>query len=94
MADMNFDTLPAPHMRRAVEDYIFRGAPPGSFLTAFLCNDLRWACAEADHINQRLIWEWCHWFWNNAPQGCWGSRESFSAWTAVGGLTGKDPQDD
>jgi hypothetical protein len=45
-----------------------------------LCNDLKEACAMADHINQRQIWAIVNWLYNDAPSPCWGSEMNFNNW--------------
>ena len=69
------------HMAGAVKRYILQGIPPGSFLTAVLCNDLREAFARADDENAAAMHGWVKFFYNYAPTGCWGSPENYSAWT-------------
>ena len=83
MASLRYDNGDLPeHMREGVKLYIERGIPPGSFLTAIICNDLREACGRADYINQHRIFEIVRWFWNEAPSPCWGSAERMKSWMA------------
>ena len=70
------------HMIGAVRRYIMHGIPPGSFLTAVICNDLREAVARADDDNAAALAGWVRFFYNYAPSGCWGTRERFEAWMA------------
>lgn len=76
------------HMTGAVKQYIEDGIPPGSFLTAVICNDLKEAVGRADHINIQALPNIVSWFYINAPRECWGSPEKFEAWIAA-----KKPQD-
>lgn len=77
------------HMQRGFIDYIETGAPPGDFLTAVICNDLRGAFGQADNINFYLIGDFVSAFHNFAPAMCWGSNEAFMHWQQAGGLKGK-----
>lgn len=76
------------HMRRAVTDYVERGAPIGSFLTAVLSNDFVAAHTRADHENRAAIDEWIEFLRAFAPDLCWGSLEKVEAWQQRGGLKG------
>lgn len=94
-----FNYLSAPNslgpcFRRYIEDKI----PPGGFVLAVLCNDLKEACARADDINRRLLWEIVAWLYNEAPSDCWGSPERVEAWLSdkariataeAGGISGR-----
>lgn len=77
---MNYDSYPNRGNVAGIRNYIERRVPPGGFLLAILTNDLREACARANHINQRLIFEIVVWFWNEAPANCWGSHERVEEW--------------
>jgi hypothetical protein len=69
-----------PYMHGGIVRWIENAIPPGSFLTAVLCNDLREACACADDANRYLLFEYVKWLHNHAPCECWGSSESFNTW--------------
>ena len=84
----NYDILPQ-HMRGAAQRYIENGIPPGSFLSAVICNDLASAMGRADHINRERIHDIVSFFYNEAPGPCWGSREKLAAWLESGGLDGQ-----
>lgn len=71
--------IPA-YMHGAITRYVEHRIPPGSFLTAIICNDLREAVARADDENSRCIPAYVRWFYNNAPCGCWGSPAKYQAW--------------
>jgi hypothetical protein len=77
---IRYDTVPAPHMRGAVERYMEHGIPPGGFLTALLANDLIRAAGAADDINGQLLKEWASWLYNCAPPASFGSREAVASW--------------
>jgi hypothetical protein len=70
------------HMVGAVRRYIMQGIPPGSFLTAVLCNDLREAFSRADDDNSAAMRGWVQFLYNYAPSGCWGSPDRYAAWLA------------
>lgn len=76
------------HNIEGLKLWIERGIEPGSFLSAVLCNDLKEACAYADHINLHHIWDIVFYLWNYAPGNCWGSPEAFQQWKQSGGLYG------
>jgi hypothetical protein len=64
----------------SLQAYIETGRPLGGFLEAVVSNDLKEACARADDINQRQIFDYVKWLYNNAPIGCWGSPENYEFW--------------
>lgn len=79
--DAGSHMIPA-YMVGAVKRYLMKGIPPGSFLTAVLCNDLREAFARADDENAAAMHDWVRFFYNYAPSGSWGSPDRFAAWMA------------
>lgn len=62
--------------------YIELHIQAGSFLTAVLCNDLKVACAKADHVNRRNLCEIVEWLHQYAPSDSWGSAENVESWLA------------
>lgn len=70
------------HMVGGIERYIEQRVPPGSFLSAVICNDLKQAVAKADDINMNLLPQYVKFFYNCAPSPCWGSPERMDAWLA------------
>lgn len=68
------------YMMDGMRNYIEHGVPPGSFLTAVICNDLFEACGHADDTNLRNIPAYCSYFYSEAPPQCWGSSEKMHAW--------------
>ena len=88
---INYDRIPE-HMQGAAQRYIEKGIPPGSFLTAVICNDLRGAFQRADHINTDAMLDWVSFFYNDVPGNCYGSPEAYDAWLKRGGLGGGDGQ--
>ena len=81
MSDVNWGRIPE-RMRGGITRYIEHGIPPGDFLTAVICNDLREACARADDENRYLLWDYVRFFYNYTPTGCWGSPEKMKVWIA------------
>ena len=77
-------------MRGGITRYLEHGIPPGHFLTAVICNDLREACERADDENKHLLFEYVKFFYCHTPVGCWGSPENFEAWVKRGGDRGRE----
>ena len=73
----------------AILRYIDDGIEPGSFMSAVICNDLKHAVAYADHWNIKNIPAYVSWFYNFAPQDCWGSYKEMETWISEGGSNGK-----
>jgi hypothetical protein len=67
-------------MMPSIELYIKEGVPPGDFLTAIICNDLKEACGRADNENIRNLPAYAAFFYNNAPADCHGSKEIMKKW--------------
>lgn len=80
MNNIRYDLVPVDYMAGAVQRYIENRIDPGSFLASIICNDLTTACGKADSTNQQYLVEWVKWFYNEAPNNCWGSREKYIAW--------------
>jgi len=73
-------TLLPPHIREGVKHYIERGARPGHFRTAVICNNLAEAMGRADDTNRARLFDIVSFFYNEAPGPCWGSPEKMKAW--------------
>lgn len=84
---INYSNLP-PHMHGAIQRYIDNGIEPGSFLKAVLSNDLVQAFGAADEFNSAAMRDWAMFLYNEAPSGCWGSREKVHNWIKQGGIEG------
>ena len=67
-------------MMGGIDRYIESGIPPGDFLTAIICNDLREACSRADDENLKNIPAYVAYFYNEAPTFCWGSEGQMKRW--------------
>ncbi len=87
METRGLDRLPE-HMRDAVDRYVQRGIPGGSFLTAVLSNKLVDAYSRADDMNTDAMRAWASWLHNDAPGDCWGDAATVREWCAHGGLQG------
>lgn len=79
------DSEVPPHIHGAIVRYIVDGTPPGGFLTAVICNDLRESFARADLDNREQLFEIVNFFYNHAPGKCWGSPDEMMTWE---GMTG------
>ena len=64
----------------AIDMYLNNYLPPGDFLTAVICNDLKGAVGRADDFNIRNIPAIVAYFYNEAPSISWGSKEKMKAW--------------
>lgn len=80
MQPIDYSSVPVPYMADGVRRYIESRIPPGHFLTAVICNDLKEAFARADDSNSAAMRDWVRWFYNEAPSGCWGSRQAMTDW--------------
>jgi hypothetical protein len=69
-------------MMGGLDRYIRHGCPPGDFLTAVICNDLRAACEQADDENILNIPAYVAYLYNEAPAQCWGSRAKMESWVS------------
>ena len=76
------------HMVDGMVRYLVKGIPPGSFLTAVLCNDFMGAMGRADDVNQHALPMYARFLMNGAPIGAYGSPENVKDWIAEGGLKG------
>lgn len=86
---VSYNKLPA-HMQEAARLYVERGIQPGSFLRAVLENNLTESFGQADDENRLFMFEWARWLYNDAPGGCWGSKDVVAEWINRRGLKGKD----
>jgi hypothetical protein len=76
-SSIDYSGLPE-HLREEVKAYIEQRRFLGCFLSAVFSNDLLDAVMRAEDLfdlKQILFW-----VYNNAPTGCWGSRESYEVW--------------
>lgn len=71
-----------PRFKDALQRYIEHGIPPGDFLCAVLCNDLREACGRGDAEALDNLPHIVSYLYNRCPAGCWGSEACFEDWQA------------
>ena len=77
--DYSYHNVPE-HTREALENYLFRGWQPGSFLTYVLQNNLAGACGSCDHVNREALVDIVKFIEHRVPSGAWGSREAVRNW--------------
>lgn len=75
------------HTLQSIERYVEHGCPVGSFLEAVICNDFKAACMRADDQNAVNLMAYAAYFYNEAPIGCYGTKQRYKAWIAQGGRT-------
>lgn len=68
------------HIHDALVSWVEERNPPGGFLQAVLCNDLKEAFVRADETNRNALFEIVTWLYNEAPSSCWGSPECVHGW--------------
>lgn len=69
------------HMMDGIKRYLCEFIPPGSFLTAIICNNLKEAVGRADGENIRNIPAFVSFFYNEAPLNSWGSIDDMNEYT-------------
>lgn len=85
---LDYSILPV-HMQGGVKSYIENYTPPGDFLTAVIQNKLKESFMRADDINLKRMFDIVYFFYNEAPTGCWGSKEIMEKWLEKGKGGGK-----
>jgi hypothetical protein len=68
------------HTAEAIENYLFQGLEPGSFVSSVLCNDLVGACTRCDHINATHIVQITKFVLHCMPPGSWGNWDRMLKW--------------
>ena len=69
-----------PGLQRYIEDHV----QPGDFLQAVICNNLKNAIDRADYENMVNLPAYVAFLYNQAPAGCWGSKEIYHEWIKKG----------
>lgn len=69
-----------PRFRESIDAYVATGRPTGGFLEAVLSNDLMEALGRADSGAIDNLPHIVAYVYNEAPSGCWGSRERVREW--------------
>ena len=75
-------TIP-PNMLVSLNMYVTDRQPPGGFLMAVLCNNLKEAIWRADPTNLKVLPAYVAYCFNELPSGCWGSSEKVGNWLAL-----------
>lgn len=76
---VRYDMCPE-NCRDTLERYIEQGIPTGSFLQAFLSNNLMDAMGCADIQNAHQFHAIANFLYNYAPSTCYGSPARYAAW--------------
>ena len=71
------------YMMYGILHYVQDGVPPGDFLKAIICNDLKEAVGRADDNNINNLPAYVAYFYNKAPSGCWGSKKKMDSWIKI-----------
>jgi hypothetical protein len=79
---IDYDSIPDLTMD-GLTRYVVQGIPPGGFLTAVICNDLKEAVGRADPQNTLALHSIVAYFYNETPSACWGSPERMQDWMAA-----------
>lgn len=81
-----YSKIPATTMG-SINRYVNEGLPPGSFVTAVLCNDLFNAIGTADEDNIVALPEIVRYVYNELPSNAWGTLNKMNAWMKKGGIS-------
>lgn len=68
------------HMHDGLVLWILHGLKPGSFLLALVSGDFWEMSRRADHENFAALQSYARFFYNDAPAGCYGSKEVVQEW--------------
>lgn len=71
------------HIHGCFERYVYHRIPPGGFVEALLCNDLRAALGRADSVNMHILQDIVGWMIYNLPHNCWGSEAAYIDWLSA-----------
>jgi len=88
LIDIDYSKLP-PSLRAGTKRYIEQGILPGGFLRAVIQNNLLESFIQADGANILLMKDIVSFWYNKAPNACWGSKEKMKKWAKTGGFFGK-----
>lgn len=89
MTDKTLYVYPDPSkvpavLQNQIKNYVKHGVPPGGFIKAVICNDLRGACMHGEAESVGAIAHIVAWFVNRAPALCWGSNVNYMTWCQMG----------
>lgn len=79
--------------KERIDQYVLRGIPPGSFLSAVLAEDLFGAVTEADEDNLPNLKSVCRYVIDTTPATCRGSYADVSGWLSLLARHGNDLND-
>ena len=68
------------YMVEGMYNYLTYKIPPGSFMSAVLCNDLYAACQCADGTNRFRLFGYIDFLHNEAPTKSFGSYDAYKTW--------------
>lgn len=68
------------NIKAAIDRYVKRRCPTGSFLRAVLENNLMEAIGRADDENRVSLFEICSYIHNKCPSICYGSPKKVKEW--------------
>jgi hypothetical protein len=78
---LNYSHFSVPHhTAETLENYLFHGYEPGSFVTSILCNDLMGACTRCDYINADHIVPISKFVLHSMPGNSWGNMKLMRDW--------------
>jgi hypothetical protein len=69
-----------PLIQAGIDRYVNDGRPPGDFLTAVICNNLKEAVGRADQDSLAALHSIVAYFYNMVPSVCWGTKERMRDW--------------
>lgn len=78
------------HNKKSINEYVERGIPQGDALDAIFMNNLRkffWHADGHTLANCVAIYKYIY---NKIPMDCWGSKEKYENWVAMGGAVGAE----
>ncbi len=85
--DINYSILPL-HMQEGMRLYLEKGIPTGDFLHHILSNNFVAAGYHADETNQKCLWNYCKFLYNEVPKEAWGKEETVWTWMKHHGFFG------
>ena len=83
------DRIP-PRTLETLRNYIEYGVPTGGFLHSVLADSLSGAFGKADNENREALGDIVMFVYNEAPNGCWGSKDHVKEWLEKEGRQGRD----
>jgi hypothetical protein len=83
------DRIPALTLE-TLRNYIEYGVVTGGFLNSVLTDSLFGAYAKADNENREALGDIVMFIYNEAPGGCWGSKDHVKEWLDKEGRQGRD----